>query len=587
MVEEIWMLKNRNANIDEISKKYGISKFLSKLIVNRGIVNDDEIEKYINSSYDILNNPKSMKDVEKATEIIYEKIKTGKKIRIIGDYDVDGVISVYCLYKAFTEIGANIDYEIPDRIKDGYGINENIIKLAYEDGVDTIVTCDNGIAAIEQIKYAKKLGLTVIVTDHHDVAFVEENGERRFVLPEADAILNPKQEDCQYPFKKICGAGVAFKLIENLFIRFEKPKEEIYKFLEFVAIATVCDVVELSGENRVFVKEGLKMLNETRNIGLKALRRINELEDKEITTYHLGFVIGPCINASGRLDSAKKGLKLLLSDDESTANQWATEIVELNRTRKEMTQNGVDKSIELIENSDLNKDRILVVYIDDIHESIAGIIAGRIKEKYNKPTIVLTKAENGAKGSARSIEEYNMFEGLNSCRELLNKFGGHPMAAGMSLDVENIDKLREKLNKQCELTDKDLAKKIRIDLFLPVENASIGLVEELSILEPFGTGNSKPIFGAKNVKIVNANLLGKNKNVLRLRLVVGNKSITAMIFNNIEDFESKVKEKYGEAELLNLYLNGSNNVYMDLLFYPNINEWNGNRNIQIIINSIR
>ena len=585
MVEELWMLKNKNADIDKISQKYNISKSISKLMVNRGIILDNEINKFINSNYDILNKSETMKDMNLATEIICEKIKDHKKIRIIGDYDVDGVISVFCLYKAFKELGANVDYEIPDRIKDGYGINENIIKLAYEDKVDTLITCDNGIAAIEQIKYAKKLGFTVIVTDHHDIAFIEKNGEREFVVPNADAVLNPKQVECQYPFKKICGAGVAFKLIESLFIKFNKPKSEIYKFLEFVGIATVCDVVELIDENRVFVKEGLKLINHTNNKGLKALKKMNDL--KEITSYHLGFVIGPCINASGRLDSAKKGLELLLCENNLVAEELAKEIIDLNNKRKEMTQYGVDKCVELIESSNLKNDKILVVYVGEIHESIAGIMAGRIKEKYNKPTIVLTNGERGAKGSARSIEEYNMFEELNKCKSLLNKFGGHPMAAGMSLDINNIDKLRDELNKNCELTEKDLAKKIRIDLFLPIENVCLNLIEELAILEPFGTGNIKPIFGAKNIKIVNANLLGKNKNVLKLKLVVGNKRITGIIFNNIEEFEHKVKSKYGENELLNLYLKGSNKVYMDLLFYPDINQWNGNKNIQLIISSIR
>lgn len=588
MVEELWKLKNKKVDIDFMSKKYNISPFLFRLMANRDILDDKTIKSYINPVYSNLNNAKDMKDIEKACLLLKEKINLGKKIRIVGDYDVDGVISVFILYKALKRCDANIDYEIPDRINDGYGINKNIIKKAYYDGIDTIITCDNGIAAISEIEYAKSLGITVIVTDHHDVAFTEENGIRTSILPSADCILNPKQEDCNYTFKKICGAGVAFKLIEVLYESFEIKKEEVYEFIEFVAIATVCDVVDLVDENRIFVKNGLEMITNTKNIGLIELKKANDLEDKEITAYHLGFVIGPCINASGRLDSAKKGLDLLLCEDVNKAEILAKEIVDLNEERKEMTSEGLERAIKIIESSSIKDDTILVVYIHDIHESLAGIIAGRVKEKYNKPTIILTKSEEGVKGSCRSIEEYNIFEGLLSCKDILDKFGGHPMAAGLSLQEDKVEILRKRLNDTCNLTKEDLMKKISIDMSLPLESVTIPLIDELKKLEPFGKGNSKPIFGVKNARIKKAILMGKNKNVLKLKILTNeNIYIDAMIFNNIEEFEEKIIKKYGQDELDSLYNKNQNNLLMDFLFYPSINEWNQNKYIQIIVEGVR
>lgn len=588
MVEELWKLKNKKVDIDFMSKEYNTSNFLCRLMANRDILDDKTIKSYINPVYSNLNNAKDMKDIEKACLLLKEKINLGKKIRIVGDYDVDGVISVFILYKALKRCDANIDYEIPDRINDGYGINKNIIKKAYDDGIDTIITCDNGIAAISEIEYAKSLGITVIVTDHHDVAFTEEDGIRNSILPSADCILNPKQEDCNYTFKKICGAGVAFKLIEVLYENFKIKKEEVYEFIEFVAIATVCDVVDLVDENRIFVKNGLEMITNTNNIGLRELKKANDLEDKEITAYHLGFVIGPCINASGRLDSAKKGLELLLCEDINKAEVLAKEIVDLNEERKEMTSEGLERAIKIIESSSIKDDTILVVYIHDIHESLAGIIAGRVKEKYNKPTIILTKSEEGVKGSCRSIEEYNIFEGLLSCKDILDKFGGHPMAAGLSLQEDKVEILRKRLNDTCNLTKEDLIKKISIDMSLPLESITIPLIDELKKLEPFGKGNSKPIFGVKNARIKKAILMGKNKNVLKLKILTNeNIYIDAMIFNNIEEFEEKIIKKYGQDELDNLYNKNQNNLLMDFLFYPSVNEWNQNKYIQIIVEGVR
>lgn len=588
MSNEKWLLRNRKVDLKAMSEKYKISQLLCKLMVNRDIIDENIINSYINPVYKYLHSPKTMKDVVIAVDIIKRKIQENKKIRIIGDYDVDGIISVFILYTALKKCGANVDYEIPDRIKDGYGINENIVKVAYDEGVDTIITCDNGISAIDQIQYAKDLGLTVIVTDHHDVPFIEEDGVRTFLSSQADAIINPKQIECEYKFKSICGAGVAFKLMEALYEEIGMDKEECYKLIEFVAIATVCDVVDLIDENRIFVKNGLEMLNNSKNIGINALKKACGLEDKEITAYHLGFVIGPCLNASGRLDSAKKGLELLLMEDDEEAKNLAQEIVDLNDARKNMTKEGVDRAINIIDITDINNDNILVVYIPDIHESLAGIVAGRVKEKYNKPTIILTKSEEGVKGSARSIEEYNMFEGLLACKELLDKFGGHPMAAGLSLQEDKVDELRIALNNKCELTDEDLTRKIMIDSSLPLEYLNLHLIEELNVLEPFGKGNAKPVFGVRDAKITRAMLLGKDKNVLKLKLLTNNNiTIDAMIFNDLENFESKIIEKYGNEGLDNLYNKSNNNISMDFTFYPSINEWNGNKSIQIVVNGIR
>ena len=588
MSNEKWLLRNRKVDLKAMSEKYKISQLLCKLMVNRDIIDENIINSYINPVYKYLHSPKTMKDVVIAVDIIKRKIQENKKIRIIGDYDVDGIISVFILYTALKKCGANVDYEIPDRIKDGYGINENIVKVAYDEGVDTIITCDNGISAIDQIQYAKDLGLTVIVTDHHDVPFIEEDGVRTFLSSQADAIINPKQIECEYKFKSICGAGVAFKLMEALYEEIGMDKEECYKLIEFVAIATVCDVVDLIDENRIFVKNGLEMLNNSKNIGINALKKACGLEDKEITAYHLGFVIGPCLNASGRLDSAKKGLELLLMEDDEEAEKLAQEIVDLNDARKNMTKEGVDRAINIIDSTDINNDKILVVYIPDIHESLAGIVAGRVKEQYNKPTIILIKSEEGVKGSARSIEEYNMFEGLLACKELLDKFGGHPMAAGLSLQEDKVDELRIALNNKCELTDEDLTRKIMIDSSLPLEYLNLHLIEELNVLEPFGKGNSKPVFGVRDAKITKAMLLGKDKNVLKLKLLTNNNiTIDAMIFNDLENFESKIIEKYGNEELDNLYNKSNNNIPMDFTFYPSINEWNGNKSIQIVVNGIR
>ncbi|MBU5591132.1 single-stranded-DNA-specific exonuclease RecJ [Clostridium sp. MSJ-4] len=584
-----WYIKNKKIDYKIISQRFGISEIISKLLVNRDIVEDNLLKNFIHPSLENLHNPRLMQDLEKAAQIIKDKISSKDKIRIIGDYDVDGVISSYILFESLKRCGADVDYEIPDRIKDGYGINIDIVNKSKEDGIDTIITCDNGISAIDPIKHAKDLGITVIVTDHHNIPFVEnESGNRVFISSKADAIINPKQDKCKYKFKSLCGAGVVFKLIEVLYEELEIDKKECYKFIEFVAIATVCDVVDLVDENRIFVKNGIEMLNKTENIGLKALIKETGIENKTISTYHLGFVIGPCINASGRLDNAKKGLRLLITKDEKEANILAKELYELNQQRKDMTQKGVEKAIELVETTDIRKDKVFVIHIPEVHESLAGIVAGRIREKYNVPTIIVTKSEDKSKGSGRSIEGYDMFEELLKCKSLLDRFGGHPMAAGLSLETYNIEPLRRKLNELTELTEEDLTPKVNLDMQLPLDCVNYDLIQDLRTLEPFGKANPKPLFGEKNIRLIRGSILGQNRNVLKLKLLTRNGScIDGIYFGDIEEFEKVVIDKYGADELDRLYQGKNNNINLDIAFYPDINEYNGNISIQLVIENFR
>ena len=542
-----WILRNRKDDHRLIAKNCGISNFLAKLLVNREITDEEYIINFVTPTLDKLRTYNAMKDVEKASGIIIEKINNNKKIRIIGDYDVDGVISTYILVAALKKCNAKVDYEIPDRIKDGYGINKDIIKASMDEGIDTIITCDNGISAIEAIKYAKELGMTVIVTDHHDIPFFEdESGKRTCIKVDADAIINPKQEDCKYAFKSLCGAGVALKLIQCIFEKMQINSSQYIDLIEFTAIATVCDVVDLVDENRIIVKNGLEMISNTNNLGLRELIKETGIGENRISVYHLGFVIGPCINASGRLDSAKKGLRLLLSEDIEECKQLAKELVRLNSERKEMTLAGVERAKELIEKGEYSNKKIYVVYLENIHESLAGIIAGRIREKYNVPSIVLTKSEDAVKGSGRSIEEYNMFEELLKCKDLLNKFGGHPMAAGLSLELENIEKLSDKLNDITVLKAEDLVPKLYIDMQLPLHYIDYDIVSDLEKLQPFGKGNSRPVFGDKDIKITSANIIGANKNVLKIKAYTKRGHyIDGIYFGDINEFEEAVVTKYG------------------------------------------
>ena len=579
----------RNVKFDTLSfaNQLGISQVVARLLVNRGIYNIDIAKEFLGGNISEFNNPKDMLGMNGAVELMQNSIISGEKILIVGDYDVDGVISTYVLYTAIKKCGGNVTFHIPDRIKEGYGINESIIKKASEDNVDIIITCDNGIAAIEQTKLAKELGLKVIITDHHDVPFVEENGERKYVVPNADFVLNPKQEECKYKFDKICGATVAYKFVECLYEKFNINKEELYDLLQYVAIATVCDVVDLTSENRIIVKEGLKRINSTNNIGLKALFKETGLEDKTITVYTLGFVIGPSINASGRLEQAEWALKMLLSDNEIEAKELAEKLNDLNKERQELTKEGLEEALEIIEKNNMAKDKVLVVYLEDVHESIAGIIAGRVREKYNLPTIILTKAHDGAKGSGRSIEEYNMFEELLKCKDLLGKFGGHPMAAGMSIPKENIDEFRRRLNNVTKLTEEDVIPKVSIDMGLTLSQINYELIDEISLLEPYGKANPKPTFGMKKLKVVEAKILGKNKNVLKLKLTDGRLYIEGIYFGDIEGFENSIKDELGENEYNKVFNGISNSLYLDIICMPDINEFNGNKKVQLVISNYR
>lgn len=568
----IWKVYAKKADFNEIGKKYKIDPVIARIIRNRDVTEDNEIEIYLGKSemIEALNPPKLMKDMEKAVDIIKEKINKGSRIRIIGDYDIDGICSIYILYRGLKHAGAEVDYVIPHRITDGYGINENLIQQAYNEGIDTIVTCDNGIAAIDQIAFAKSLGMTVVVTDHHDIPYIDDETGRRFLKSEADAIVNPKQEACRYPFKMLCGAGVAYKLVQVLVEGDFKSAELLDELTEFAAIATIGDIVELKNENRVIVKNGLAKIRNTKNTGLKALIDLCGIDRDKISTYHIGFVIGPCLNASGRLDTAERAIKMLLETDEKKAYELAGNLKALNDERKEMTQKEVEHAIELIEQDLLNADDVLVVYLPSCHESLAGIIAGRIREKYYKPVIVLTDAEEGVKGSARSIEGYNMFEEISRCRELLTKFGGHPMAAGLSLPTENVGLLKEKLNDNSKLTKDDLTPVTWIDVPMPVDYVTMDLVNQLSLLEPFGKGNEKPVFADRNLTVRRRNIFGRNNNVLKLMLENEKGFLTeAVSFNFKESEMPEIGEK------------------ISIVYYPDINSYNGRQSLQFIINEMR
>lgn len=575
---EKWFIRNKDVDHLKIAKSLNVNPIISKILVNRDINDNNSIDRFLNYDLKKMYSSHLMKDLKTGGNILKEKIEENKKIRIVGDFDVDGVMSVYVLFKALGYLGADVDYAIPNRVDDGYGINKSIVEKAYNEGVDTIVTCDNGISAIEPIAFAKDLGLTVIVTDHHNPPEVSSN---------ADAIIDPKREDCEYPFKMLCGAAVAFKLIQYLYELFNISTEKAYPLLEYVAIATICDVVDLVDENRTIVKYGLELLNSTKNLGLKALIEETEI-NKGISVYAVGFIIGPCINASGRIDTAYVALDLFLSQDFNEAKTLAKELKNLNDERKEMTQTGVDLVIENIERNNLLKDKILLIYEGEIHESVAGIIAGRIKDIYYRPTIVLTNGKEGVKGSARSIDEYNIFKGLSLCKELLNGFGGHSMAAGLSLNKDNIDKLRNMLNKNANLTKEDLIPKVYIDMGLPLDYINYKLIEDLKILEPFGKGNPKPLFGEKTLLIKRAFILGKNKNVIKLILESQRGTILeGLIFNDKESFEEKILSKYGEKRLQDIYKGINKDIFIDILYCPSINEYMGKRDLQVIIQNYR
>ena len=566
------MLQTKRADFSGIAARFHISPVTARIIRNRDVEGETAIDRYLNGTLDQLNDPHLMKDMDKAASLILEKIQAGARIRIVGDYDIDGVCSTYLLYRGLSRCGGHVDYQIPERIRDGYGINESIIRKAKEDGIDTIVTCDNGIAALEQVRLAKELGMTVIVTDHHEVVRAEDGSQ---ILPEADAVVNPHRDDCPYPFAGICGGVVAYKLVQVLYEQNRIPEQEWKDMLEFAAIATVGDVMKLQDENRIIVRWGLKQIPHTASAGLRALVEACGLDICNLTAYHIGFVIGPCLNASGRLKTAQLALELLLCEAGTPAalraEEMAAELKLLNEERKDMTQAGMEQAFEQVD-TELADDDVLVVYLPDCHESLAGIIAGRVREAYNKPSFVLTKGEDCVKGSGRSIESYHMYRALCGVQDLLLKFGGHPMAAGFSLKEENVGEFRRRLNAQSPLTREDFIPKIWIDVAMPLEYISEALVNELKSLEPFGQGNEKPQFAQKNLRIRSLRALGRNNNAVRMTVVTEQgRPMEAMVFTEADKFVEEAK----------------NSRSMDVIYYPDINEYNGNRTLQIVVRAYK
>lgn len=563
-----WMVQTKRADFSAIAQKYNISPVTARIIRNRDVTEDADINRYLHGSISDLYSPWLLPDMEKAVEILKEKTATGKRIRVVGDYDIDGVCSTYILLTALKKVGAQGDYRIPDRIKDGYGINEAIIRQAAEDGIDTILTCDNGIAAVDQIRLAKELGMTVIITDHHDI---QKDEEGRDILPDGDAVINPKRQNSRYPYPEICGGMVAYKVMKALYEAFGIPLEKWEEMLEFAAIATVGDVMKLQNENRIVVKEGLKRIGRTKNLGLLSLIEKNNLAPDALTAYHIGFVIGPCLNAGGRLQTAKVALKLLMAEDRESADRLAGELKDLNEQRKDMTLKGTEEAIEQVE-AKYRDDKVLVVFLPDCHESLAGIVAGRLREKYQKPAFVLTRAEEGVKGSGRSIEAYHMFEGLVEVKDLLTKFGGHPMAAGLSLPEEHVETLRKRLNDNAVLTDQDFIRKVWIDVPMPLEYINEAFIQELERLEPFGNGNEKPQFAQKDLSVRNVRVLGRNRNAVKLSLVTSSGfAMDGMYFGDGDSFAEELSGK----------------TSIDIVYYPTINEYNGNRSLQAVIKEYR
>lgn len=565
---EKWVVTAKKADFQGISQKYGIDQVIARIIRNRDITTDEAIDQYLNGTLSDIPSWKLLKDIDKAVEIISGKIDQGTRMRIIGDYDIDGVTATYILLKGFKRLGANVDTYIPDRIADGYGIHNHLIEKAKDDGIDTIVTCDNGISATDQITFAKSFGMTVVVTDHHEVPFEDTEEGRKYKLPPADAIINPKQSDCPYPNKNICGAVVAMKLVFALYEKYNIPETEKEEYLEPAAIATVGDIMDLQGENRILVKEGLSRLPHTKNKGLKALISAVGLENQKISSYDIGFRLGPCINASGRLDTAMRSLALLQCEDEEEAAKLANDLKALNDSRKALTEQGTEEAYKLIEGSDLKDDRVMVVFLPDCHESLAGIIAGRIREKYHKPAFVLTRGEKSAKGSGRSTENYSMYEELVKCDSLLIQYGGHPMAAGLSIEEENIDAFRRQLNANCTLTEEDLIPKIVIDVPMPISYINENLIRELSVLEPFGKGNSKPLFAQKNLRVLKVGIYGKNQNTVKLQLMDESGAVMDGIY-------------WGEAKEFAEFVKSRGTI--SVTYYPKINSYMGRESPQIVI----
>lgn len=585
---EKWIEIRKGGNFMEMAKKYGIDPLIARIIRNRDIIDEKEITEYLYGGKEALHNPHLLKDVDKAAEIIAEGIAGKKAMRIIGDYDIDGVNATYILLEGIRRCGGNVDAAIPDRMKDGYGINEHLIEQALSDGKELLITCDNGIAAINEINFAKEKGMTVVVTDHHEIPYCNTEQGKEFLWSNADAIVNPKQADCPYPCKGICGAVVAWKLVQVLYERMDIPVEEADIFIENAGFATVGDVMDLTGENRILVKLGLKALEHTKNSGMKALIAKNKLSDKTLSAYHIGFVLGPCINASGRLDTAKRSLELLLERDEVKASALAGELVELNESRKYMTQQETQKALEQIEKEGREKDKVLVVYLPECHESLAGIIAGRIREAYQRPVFVLTKGEEGVKGSGRSIEAYSMFDKMTEVAELFTKYGGHPMAAGLSMREEDIDKLREQLNQKAELSEEDMVEVVRLDAVLPMSYFTVDTIRQLRVLEPCGKSNTRPVFADRNIKITRAGIVGVNRNVLKLHLLDSRGNpVAGVYFGEVEKLLTFLSEKFGSEEMDAAMHGRENSIQFAAVYEPAVDTYSGRESVQAIIRRFR
>lgn len=581
---ERWVLLRKGGDFQAIGEKFQISPRLACLIRNREVRNEAQIEQYLNGSLADLHDGMQMRDMDRAVDILREKIEEGKKIRVIGDYDIDGVNAAYILLEGLERLGADVDSDIPDRIRDGYGLNVELVERAYQDGVDTVLTCDNGIAAADEVGYGKRLGMTMIVTDHHEVPYEEIDGKKQYRLPPGDAVIDPKRADCEYPFPGLCGAAVAYKLMEALFEASGRDSEELDDLIVNVAVATVGDVMDLTDENRIFVKEGLAMLGRSQNLGLNALIECTGLDKAHISAYHIGFVLGPCLNAGGRLDTAKRSLALLRARTRREAAVLAGDLKALNDSRKEMTEKAVEEACRQIEENRLLKDKVLVVYLPQCHESLAGIVAGRLRERYWRPVLVLTDGEEGVKGSGRSIEAYSMYEELTRCARLLIRYGGHKLAAGLSLERENIEPLRRMLNENCRLEETDLMEKVVIDMELSFSCITEEFVEELKILEPFGKGNTKPVFAAREVTLSRPRLLGKARNVLKMQ-AEDNKGfqIEALYFRGVEKFQECLDRRYGSG-FAGRFLEGSESKpQMMITYYPGVNEYMGRKSLQIVI----
>lgn len=582
---EKWILEMKKGDFNGIAQEYGISPVLARIMVNRGVREKEQIRRYLKGTMEDLYDPRLLLDMDKAVDLVSESIEKKEKIGIASDFDVDGIFSSMILWTAFTKLGADCFIETPNRVTEGYGLNRRIVDDCLEKGAKLLITCDNGIAALDAVEYAKENGFTVVVTDHHEVPFEEKgDGERIYIKPKADAIVNPKQAECTYPFPKLCGASVTFKLAQILYERYGILKSELEPLIEYAAIATVADVMDLEDENRILVKTGLKLLEHTKNKGLQAILRVNNLEGKRISAYHIGFVIGPCFNAAGRLETVKSALDLLMCNNEAQAEVMAENLKALNDSRKEMTIQGFEQAVEKIEHSDLMSDKVILVKLEECHESLVGIIAGRVRERYHKPVIVFTDAEEGIKGSGRSIEAYNMFEELLKCKDLLGRFGGHPMAAGLSLLEENLEELRRRLNENTTLTEEDLRPVVRIDVAMPIEYITEEFVEQLELLEPFGKGNPKPIFAEQHFRFTGGNIIGKNKNVLKAKVVNGSGArIEALYFGQIDQLQEYVIEEFGQQEWERMLRGDRNDVDLGLTYYPDINEYMGRKTPQIVI----